>query len=256
MLAIEEHFQEVVSSEVRLIAEGNNRHRVRVPFYFDDGDALTIVLKSEDGLWYLSDEANTFMRLTYDVDESDLRRGTRQKVISDALSLYGIEDQEGELRAKIAEENPGDALFSFVQAILRISDVRLLAREVVRSTFREDFATLIRELVPQHRLRFDWFHPERDPQGHYPADCYINGMPEPIVVHALNSDSTTRDATIAILQYEKWRMRFRSLAIFEDQETIGRKVLARFSDVAHKQFSSIGPNRDRIADYLRMAIEA
>jgi len=47
---------------------------------------------------------------------------------------------------------------------------------------------------------------------------------------------------------------FRSLAIFEDQEQINRKVLARYSDVSEKQFSSLGANRERIKGYLEEAL--
>jgi hypothetical protein len=53
-------------------------------------------------------------------------------------------------------------------------------------------------------------------------------MARPLFVHALPSDGKTRDATIALLQFGKWGLDFRSLAIFEDQELISRKVLARF----------------------------
>ena len=38
---------------------------------------------------------------------------------------------------------------------------------------------------------------------------------------------------------EKWGIPFRSLAIFEDQESINRKVLARFSDVCEKQLEPL-----------------
>ena len=72
--------------------------------------------------------------------------------------------------------------------------------------------------------------------------------------HGLASDGRTRDATIALLHFEKWDLKFRSLAIFEDQESINRKVLARFSDVCEKQFSSLTANRDRITRFLQESI--
>ena len=62
--------------------------------------------------------------------------------------------------------------------------------------------------------------------------------------------SAEGDATIALLQFEKWGILFRSLAICEDQEAVNRKVLARFSDVCEKQFSSLTTNRGRIHRFL------
>ena len=232
------------------------RFRVFTPFLFDDGDHLAIVLKREGTLWLLSDEAHTYMHLTYDISERDLRSGTRQKIISNTLSTFKVEDRHGELVLDVPDQRYGDALYSFIQALLKISDVSYLSRSRVQSTFAEDFRTFLKEVVPQERMSFDWSDRERDDLGIYTVDCRINNMPRPLFVHALSNDGKTRDATITLLQFERWGIPFRSLAIFEDQESINRKVLARFSDVCEKQFSSLTANRERITRFLEENISS
>ena len=251
---IEREFHDKVSGKIRLAFEGIGRYRVFTPFLFDDGDHLAIVLRKERFRWVLSDEAHTYMHLTYDLDEKDLQRGTRQTIIANVLSTFRIEDREGELVLDIPEERYGDALYSFIQALLKITDVTYLSRERVRSAFLEDFRDLMNENLPEERRMFDWHDSTHDPQGMYTVDCRINEMPHPLFVHALTGDAKTRDATIALLQFEKWGITHRSLAIFEEQESINRKVLARFSDVCEKQFSTLTANRERITRFLHEAV--
>ena len=250
MEAIEQQFRDKVSAKVRLLPEGENRFRVSTPFQFDDRDHLAVVLKKEAGSWCLTDEGHTYMHLTYDIFEKDLQKGTRAKVISNALDAFSVQDREGELRLPISDGRYGDALFDFVQALLKITDVAYLARERVRSTFIDDFRSLMEEATPAHRRSFDWFDERHDAAGNYVVDCRINGMPKPLYVFALPSDDRVSVATIALLQFERWGQNFRSLGIFEDQEQTSRKVLARFSDVCEKQFSSLSANKDRIAKFL------
>jgi len=248
---IEQQFKQRVCEKLRLLPEGVNRYRVFTPFMFEDGDHLAIVLKREGDAWLLSDEGHTFMRLTYDLEEKDLQRGSRQKIISNALTSFEVNDREGELVLRVSDQKYGDALYSFVQALLKISDVTYLSRERVRSTFLEDFRAFMEETIPPQRRTFDWHDPIHDPEGKYIVDCRINGMARPVFVYALLGDDKARDATISLLQFERLGLEFRSIGIFEDQEEINRKVLARFSDICEKQFSSLASNRERISKYLQ-----
>ena len=251
---IEQDFRDKVCAQIRLEPAGRSRFRVFSPFHFNDGDHLVMVLREENERWVLSDEGHTYMHLTYDLDEKTLYQGTRQQIIADALNAFSVEDDEGELKITITDGRYGDALYDFVQALLRISDVTYLSRERVKSTFMEDFRAFMAEHVPESRRAFDWHHPRLDPEGTYTVDCRINGMDRPILVFALLNDNKTRDGTIALHQFERWGLEFRSLSIFENQEEANRKVLARFSDVCEKQYSNLSGNRDRIARYLREAL--
>ena len=251
---IERQFREKVCGGISLQPEGAQRFRVHTPFMSDDGDHLAVILRKEGEQWLLSDEGHTYMHLTLHMDERELRQGTRQKIIASALTAFAVTDRDGELVLPVRGNDFGDALWSFVQALLRINDVTYLTRERVRSTFVDDFRAFMTDRVPESRRTFDWHDPEHDLDGNYLVDCRINGMPQPLFVFALQSDGAVRDATISLLQFERWGLSVSSVAVFDDQERINRRVLARFSDVSDKQFSNLSGNKDRIEKFLADAM--
>lgn len=252
--AIQEDFKSKVCEEISLLEEGKNRYRVFAPFTFDDGDELSIILKTDGKKWYLTDEGHTYMHISYDMDVKDLEKGPRANIISNALTSFAVQDNNGELISEVTNNEFGNSLFSYIQALIKISDVLYLSRERVRSTFMEDFKEFMKSAVPERRLKFDHKITEHDEAGNYAVDCLINSMERPIYMFGIPTDSKCKDVTISILNYERWGLNFRPVAIFEAQEDIGRRVVARFSDVVDRQFSNLSSNKERIKQYLNEVI--
>jgi len=246
---IKKNFKRKVCEEIDLVSEGMERFLVQTPFTFDDGDHLKIVLKNDrENNWILTDEGHTFMHLSY--EDIDLDTKTRHLIIERSLMTYKIKNREGELVLKIEESSYGDALYSFIQGILHISDITYLKRERVRSAFMEEFYSFVPTQVPEEKINFDYHDPVHDQNALYPVDCLIEAKPRPVFLFAILNDARCRDATIAILQFEKFGITFSAAAIFENQEEINRKVLARFSDICEKQFSSLQSAKERFEKYL------
>lgn len=253
--SIRQEFRNRVCEQIDLEQEGEGRFRVLTPFRLEDGDHFAIVLKDEGGRWILTDEASTLMHLSYWLDETELASGNRQQIIEGALQSFSVESRNGELVIPVSEGRFGDALFDFVQAIAKVTDVSFLSRERVRPAFVDDFKAFFRSRVPPDRLAFDWTDPQNDAKRRYPVDCRVNQILRPLFVYALPNENRVRDATINLLKFEQWGLRFQSLGIFEEQELVSSSVVARFTDVCDKTFSSLEGNTERIEMHLKRTLQ-
>ena len=144
------------------------------------------------------------MAVSYTDDEIDALVREHKRLSQDWEHRTRLKAKRGH-HEQFLELN-GDAGTKF-QGLLRIGDVSYLSQERVKSTFMDDFRTLLSETLPKERMSFDWNDPTHDPHGIYAVDCRVNGMPRRLFVHALGNEGRTRDATSALLQFEKWVLR-------------------------------------------------
>ena len=236
-------FRKKVCDSVDLVQEGLDRFLVKTPFTFEDGDVLKVVLVREGNEWYLTDEGHTFMHISY--DEVDIEAKTRRRLLDQVLATYKVENRDGELRAQLKEDHMGDSLFSFVQALTKISDLTYMTREHVRTLFLEEFQSYISETVPKERVIFGYVDQLHDPKGDYLVDVMIRTETKPLFVFAMKNDNQVRDATIKLLYLETQDVEFKGVGVFERQEDVNRKVLARFTNVCERQFSSLQGMKER-----------
>ena len=254
---IERDFKAKVISEISLVPEGLNRFVVDLPMTFDDGDALPIVLKKEGDAWVLTDEAHTFMQLSYALTDEELRTASRREIIDRALANFSVENRNGELVLPIPGESYGDALYSFIQTLLKVDAVRYLSRERVQSTFVQDVKHLLESVVASpERIAENWHHPNRDPQGIYPVDYRVNGIKKPVFIFALNSETKTEIATATLLRFELWKLDYKSVGIFDEMENFSQKTVARFIDACGKAFSNLDAAKENLPRFVPELVSA
>ncbi len=245
---VELDFKKKVCEEINLVPEGLSRYLVDNPFTFDDGDHYIVVLRRGTNEWELSDEGHTIMHLSYEGFDIGIRG--YKEIITNTVSAFGLDNREGELALTIPDSRFGDALFSFIQALVKISDIKYLERERIRSLFMEEFKGFLSGIVPENRRQFDYHHPQIDPSRVYPIDCRVEASTKPLFVFGITNDSKCQTATTIIYWWEKQQIPFNAMAIHENMEEINSKILARFSDVCGKQFSNLPTNKDRIVSFI------
>ena len=120
---LKREFRRKISKEIDVESEGLDRYIVYTPFMFDDGDHFVIVLKKHADRWRFTDEGHTFMHMSY--GELDLSQGTCKSTIDRVLLSFRLENEDGELCLDVPDNQYGDALVSFVQALVKISDTAI-----------------------------------------------------------------------------------------------------------------------------------
>jgi hypothetical protein len=259
LASIRDDFKSRVCEQIDLEQEGEDRFLVVTPFRFEDGDHYVIVLKKEADKWILTDEASTIMHLSYWMDDKSLEDGAignRRDIMDSSLSSYSVKNRGGELIIPVTESRFGDALFNFIQALTKVNDISFLSRERVASTFMEDLMAFIKEHVDNTRLSFGWSDEERDPKGNYIVDCRVNSMKRPLFVYGVPNETKANLAALSLLRFDKWNVPYQSLGVFEDQESLDPKPVARFTDAVEKSFSNLPGNKDGILRYIEKAAKA
>lgn len=238
---------------VEPVAEG--RAQVFVPFYFQDGDGLVVHLHElGDGDFEITDRGHTFLHLGYHTEVDRLRKGVRGDLLERIRARHRIEDRDGELVARAGGDRLGTAVFSFVQGLMEISDLRNLDREIVKSTFKEDLEHLLTTTFAE-RLTQRYVDHDRDPQRNYEIPYLLNDVPRPVAIFDIATDAHVSQALVVARQHRDWGARLHLVAVERDQTELSRKPVAWLSDAFDKQFSALSGNEAAITTHLEEQYE-
>lgn len=239
------------ATEVHVHPAGDREARIEVPFYFPDGDGFVVYLRDAGGdELELTDHAHTLMHIGYHTDVDRFYRGTRAKAFERIRLRHGIEDRDGELVARHAAEDAPQVLFGFVQALIEISDLRNLDKDIVRSTFGDDLRALLVRAFDE--IELGYVDQENDAAGRFPIPYVLNHTPRPIAIYDIATDDGAAAAFAIASQHKLWRAaEFHLVAVERSQEDLARQRVAWISKLFDKQFPTLDGNENAIVEYLR-----
>lgn len=246
-LDIERELAAAGCESIRTVKMPDGRFRIFTPFAFTDGDYLSLVAAPQsDGGWALSDGGQTFLRLSYSLDEKAMQAGSRQRMMEETAAFLDVTLRDGEIVRPIrAGESVSDVLFAVIQAALRLADLEKFGREPGNADFMGVLGALIHEAVPQRPVIERWTDRQRDPQGLYPADYRIEGVVRPLFVFGLQTHSRAQEAVISLQQYRAWELDFSSVAVAPDKAAIGKRNSLRLHDMADRLIYAHSPDSEQ-----------
>jgi len=243
--ALEKLLCERLCHEVKVIKRFDGALMISTHFQFPDGDNFPIHLtaSSSDGL-QLSDRGHTFMHMSYEHDVDSFLEGTRGMLLERILRETGLRWDDGALRLETSPEKLSEAIFVFGQALTRIYDLTMLSRSNVGSTFYDDLADILNDLVDESMLQKD-YQPSVPNASVYPVDYLISDENDKrIFLYGVPNRDKARLTTIMLSHFHRHNLTFDSIIVFENQTEIPRHDLARLTDVAGDMVSSLAAQHD------------
>ena len=228
--------------------------QVETPFFFADGDPYQIYIREmPGGILRLTDMGHTLMHLSYENDIDKFREGTRGNLFHQIKSETFVEEDKGEFYIDTPYENLGYNLFRLGQALTKINDLTFLNRARAESTFYEDLQEQLKKIIPEEKIKKDYYYEEMENARDYPVDYKIEGKNAPLFVFGVPNRDKARLTTIILERLLRADAIFDSLLIFSDQSAMPRSDLARLSNAGGEMIASLDAEADFSRKLLRKA---
>lgn len=245
---------QTLCGEVQIRTTRQGYLQILTPFAFTDGDTFQVYLQELPGGGVrLTDFGHTLMHLSYENDLGKLREGTRGKLFDQVLATAGMREENGQLICDAALESLGPSVLQFGQGLTRIYDVTFLNRARSPSTFYDDLKERLYALVAPEKIQPDYILASETAADSYPIDYRIDGKRAPLFLFGIAGRDKARLVTIVLEHWLRAKVDFDSLLIFQDQQEIPRRDLARLSNVGGEMVASLDASEDFQRKILKAA---
>ena len=239
--------------EIGFRKKSEGAYKILLPFYHEDGDMYDVYLEMPlDGSETLriTDRGLTLMKLSY---ATDISAKTKKKMIAAIAAQNNVAVDNGEIFIESTRSAFQQALYPFMQAIIKVSGLDELSKETVKSMFYEMFVDFVESSFMDRGLTRDYAPIESD--NNLKVDFMIASN-KPVFLFGVRDKTKASKVIISCLNFQQSNIPFRSLVVhdnFEKLDSFNKKQITNISD---KQFCTLDDFVRDGASYVRREIGA
>ncbi len=229
MIVNESLLRQSVCKQFSLEELDGGDYLIHTDMYFDDGDELHIVLKTEGGMM-LSDEGHTMMWLSYDGFKIT---PARERILNRIIGQNNVSFEDGRITADVKTvDDFGSSLSSMVQAVMQVADLRRLSHANVASTFVEDILAAFLSSSLKDRCQIKKRIPSKTGDVIEP-DVYIESE-LPVLVFGVNNTEKAKEVFINLMFVRDSGYRYRTVVVIDDDADVPAKDCRRLINTADR----------------------
>ena len=209
--------------------------QVVAPLYHEDGDIVDIYLEqASNGTIRINDFGMSIMRLSYSFE---LDSENKEKIFQKILLENKLHEDNGNIYLETTPESLFPAILQFAQGVARVSNMKILTRETVKSLFYESLEKSVHELLPNYNpIKNVTPIPDHD---EFVVDYQLTVKDHPVYLFGIKDSSKSRLAAVTCLEFRNRKMKFRSLAVHEDLNALSKRDMKIILNACDKQFVTL-----------------
>ncbi len=225
-----------------------NIYRVYAPFFHEDGDMYSIYIENyADGKHVcLRDFGNTLRRVSYTFD---INSESKQNLLNNiAISNLGsIVDKEVIIETDI--DRLTESLFQYSQLVSKLSNIKILKKEVIKSLFYEQLEEFIdSNLSSLYNIKKN-YNPTTEQE--LLVDYFIDTKDKPLFIYGVKDNNKASKVIIGCLKYQTSGIRYRSVIVHNDLYSLQRFYQSQIINIADKQFVTLKDFFEQGSEYLK-----
>ncbi len=228
---------------------------VLLPHQYPDGDAYEVFVRVLPGGGYVvQDFGRTLQKLEYAVNPET---NHKQELIQRILAENQVSNEEGNFYIQVGSAPElVPALLALVDAIGKISALRLLAPPHYANVFYEELRQLLYTAFPE-KLVERYEPPEVPSLDDYTAPyALLRGEGQlPLCIFAIGSNDQCDQATITAQHYRLNGYQAPLLTVYDTMSRFNQKKVERLTNIMDKQFPFLTHNHEPITRYLSRQLQ-